>query len=305
MRIELKDRNIVSFKIKNTGGERTFAVINTMLMLIIIFIMFYPFYYVSVASVSKPDALAIHTGILLRPLGFTLDAYTMTFRNPMIIIGYRNTLLYVALGVCISLSMTTLGAYVLSRRDFLLRRPLSLFCLFTMFFSGGIIPMYLKVNQLGLGNTMWALLLPACVNTFNMIVMRTSFSVLPAALDESARIDGANDFVILLRIVLPLSLPILAVILLFYAVEIWNSWFSAMLYLKDRQKYPLQLVLREILITSNQDVMMADVSQGERENIGELIKYASIMIASLPIMCIYPFLQKYFVKGMMIGAIKG
>jgi putative aldouronate transport system permease protein len=175
---------------------------------------------------------------------------------------------------------------------------------FTMFFSGGLIPNYLTVMNLGLIDSRWAIILPSAISTYNMIIMRTSFSSIPDSLEESATIDGANDITILTCIILPLSLPIIAVMVLFYGVSHWNSWFSAMFYLRSRTLYPLQLILREILITNSIDNMTTDVSAMDKEPIGESIKYATIMVATLPVLFIYPFLQKYFVKGVMIGAIK-
>jgi len=174
-----------------------------------------------------------------------------------------------------------------------------------MFFIGGLIPSYLLVLNLGLMDTMWALLLPSAINTYNMIIMRTAFADVPVSLEESARLDGANDLQILLRIVLPLSMPVIAVILLFYGVAHWNSWFSAMIYIRTRTKFPLQLVLREILIASSTTAMTADVANIDKEPVDAVVKYATIIVATLPILCLYPFLQRYFVKGVMIGAVKG
>ena len=177
------------------------------------------------------------------------------------------------------------------------------FIVFTMFFSGGLIPMYLLMQNLSLINTRWAMWLPGMIGTTNLIIMRTSFKAIPSSLEESARIDGANDFVILYRVIVPLSKPVIAVMLLYYGVGHWNSWFNAMIYLQDRNLYPLQLILREILIDSTTDVI--ELGGDDSEPIAQTIKYATIMVATVPILCVYPFLQKYFVKGVMIGAIKG
>ena len=289
---------------KRSIGESIFTVFNTLFMYVIMFITVYPFLYVAFASLSDPGRITIHSGLLLYPLDFTLGAYKGAFNNPMILIGYRNTLFYVVFGTAYMVLMTSLGAYVLSRRGLYWGRLITLLCVFTMFFSGGMIPSYLIVKSLGMENTVFALIIPASISTFNMILMRTSFRTIPESLEQSAKIDGANDWTILFRIVLPLSMPIVAVMILFYGVGIWNSWFSAMLYLRNRTLYPLQLILREILIINNLDVMGFGVGNTERESYGMTIKYAIIMIASIPIMCVYPFLQKYFIRGIMVGAIK-
>jgi putative aldouronate transport system permease protein len=174
----------------------------------------------------------------------------------------------------------------------------------TMFFQGGLIPTYLLVSNLGLVDTPWAMIIPGAINTWNLIIMRTSFQAVPASLEESAKIDGANEWTIMWRIILPLSIPVMAVMVLFYAVGHWNAWFNAMIYLRDRNLYPLQLILREILITNSTDSMMTNASGVDKMPISETIKYATIMVATIPILVLYPFLQKYFVKGVMIGALK-
>jgi len=293
-------------KIKTPRSELTFRGFNYAFMTLFMLATLYPMLYVAFASVSRPEMIAGHTGFLLRPLGFTLGAYNMVFQNPMLVRSYMNTILYVTVGTSINLFMTTLGAYVLSRKDFMLRVPVMMFIVFTMFFSGGLIPTYLIVLALGLNNTMWALLLPTAISSFNLILMRTYFSSIPETFEEAARIDGANDLLILVKVILPLSMPIVAVMVLFYGVGHWNSWFSAMIYLRTRELFPLQLILREILILADTRDMMTNIDPGlDREPISEIIKYATIMVATIPILCVYPFLQKYFVKGVMIGGIKG
>lgn len=290
---------------KRSFGETVFGIANTIFMIALIAVTLYPLLYVAFASVSDPATLMRHRGVLLKPLGFTLEAYKLVFRNPMIAIGYQNTLLYVVAGTTINLLMTALGAYALSRKNVLLRNPIMFMIVFTMFFSGGLVPTYLLVgNTLNLIDSPWALIIPPAINTWNLIIMRTAFQSIPDALEEAARIDGANDFTILFRIVLPLSLPVVAVMILFYSVAHWNAYFSAMIYLRTRELYPLQLVLREILITNSTDNMTAGISSGDVMPIGETIKYATIVVATLPILCVYPFLQRYFVKGVMVGAIR-
>lgn len=185
------------------------------------------------------------------------------------------------------------------------KNPIMFLIVFTMFFNGGLIPTYLLVNNLGLLDSRWALIIPSAMSAYNLIIMRTSFQGIPVSLEESAKLDGANDFTVLFRIVLPLSMPVVAVMILFYGVGHWNSWFNALIYLRTRDLYPLQLILREILITNSTDSMMTGVGGADKMPIGETIKYATIIVATIPILLLYPFLQKYFVKGVMIGAIKG
>jgi putative aldouronate transport system permease protein len=290
---------------KRSIAESAFGVFNVCFLLFLALITLYPFLYVTFASLSNPSQLASHTGLLLSPLGFTVDGYISVFKNPNIITGYTNTILYVAVGTTINLFMTCLGAYVLSRKGVMLRDPMMMMIVFTMFFSGGLIPNYLLVKGLGMFNTMWALIIPGAINTYNLIIMRTSFAAIPVSLEESARIDGANDFTILFKIILPLSKAVLSVMVLFYAVAHWNSWFSAMIYLQKRDMYPLQLFLREILINSSTDSMITGTDGSDKEAVSEIIKYCTIVVATGPIIAVYPFLQKYFTKGVMIGAVKG
>lgn len=275
-------------------------------MVAIIFITLYPFLHVAFSSFSSPTKIVTHRGLMLGPQGFSLEAYRMVMENPMIAIGYRNTIVYVLVGTFINIIMTSLGAYVLSRKRYLYKKAFMFFIVFTMFFQGGLIPTFLLVRNIGIYNTMWALVLPIAISTWNLIVMRTYLMGLPDSLEESAKIDGASHITILFRIILPLSMPIVAVMILFYGVGHWNSWFFAMIYLRDRTKFPLQLVLREILISSHmRDVTSGDMSLLERQRMYLIIRPAVIMIATVPILFLYPFLQKYFVKGVMIGALKG
>ncbi|WP_426447378.1 carbohydrate ABC transporter permease [Paenibacillus sp. S-38] len=289
---------------RRTWEERMFDGSNALFMVLLSILTLYPFLYVAFASLSDPASLMQHRGLLLMPEGFSLDAYKAVFDNPMIPAGYRNTLFYVTAGTAINLFMTSLGAYVLSRKGLYFRNAMMFFIVLTMFFQGGLIPTYLLVSSLGMIDTPWAMLLPGAISTWNLIIMRTSFQAVPVSLEESARIDGANDWTILFRVIIPLSLPVIAVMILFYGVGHWNAWFGAMLYLRDRELYPLQLVLREILITNSTDNMTTGASSLDKIPIGETIKYATIIAATIPILLLYPFLQKYFVKGVMIGAIK-
>lgn len=274
-------------------------------MIFLIVITLYPFIYIAFASVSDPSRLISYSGPLYMPLGFSLAAYKAVLANPMILLGYRNTLFYVFAGTSVNIVMTCLGAYVLTRKGVYWRNAIMMFCVFTMFFSGGLIPFYLTVHSLKLTNTVWSLIFPTAVSTFNLIVMRTYFLGIPDSMEESAKIDGAGDFRILFRIFVPLAMPVIAVILLFYGVSHWNAWFYAMIFLRKREMFPLQLILREILISSSMDEMVTGASGSDKEALGQTIKYATIMVATLPILFIYPFLQKYFVKGVMVGALKG
>jgi putative aldouronate transport system permease protein len=285
-------------------GESIFDTTNIVFMLLLSTVTLYPLLYVLFASLSDPTYVLQSRGILLYPQGFSLHAYELVFKNPNISQAYLNTLIYVVAGTSINLFLTCLGAYALSRKNVLWKNPIMFLIVFTMFFEGGLIPMYILVGKLGMLDTRWALLIPSAISAYNLIIMRTSFQAIPDSLEESARIDGANDWVILIRIVIPLSLPVIAVMLLFYGVGHWNSWFSAMIYLQDRSLLPLQMILREILILNDSNSMLTGVSIGDKEQIGETIKYATIIISTVPILFLYPFLQKYFVKGVMIGAIK-
>ena len=301
MKVNFKTNN--RNKIKKSKGAAIFDTVNVTLMIVISLCMLYPMLYVIFASFSDPTAYTKHSGLLLSPAGFSLESYKLAFENPMLFKGYLNTIIIILVSVTLSMILTSLCAYVLSRKDFKLRKFCTVAIVITMFFSGGMIPFYFTVKDLGLENSMWSLILPTAINTINMIILRTSFESIPSALVESASIDGAGHWTILFRIILPLSKATLAVLVLYYAVANWNSWFNAMLFINDREKYPLQLVLREILITSDTSSMTA--GESDREFIGETIKYAIIVISTVPILCIYPFLQKYFAKGVMVGSVKG
>lgn len=289
---------------KKSIGERLFDGFNIVLLAAGSFLFLYPLWFVIVSSVS--DAASIASGaVSLWPRGFNLEAYERVFSDSRVWLTYRNTIFYVLAGTLINLVLTTLGAYPLSRRDLFGRNAIMLFIVFTMFFSGGLIPMYLNVRDLGLFDTRWALLLPGAISAYNLIVMRTFFqSTIPDGLIESAKIEGASEYRILWSIVLPLSMPVVAVMTLFYAVYHWNSWFDAMIYLQDRSLHPLQLLLREILVSSQTNDMLGGVGSGDVVGVSETIKYATTVIATLPILVIYPFLQKYFAKGVMLGGVK-
>ncbi|TFE19893.1 carbohydrate ABC transporter permease [Cohnella luojiensis] len=286
-------------------GERAFDVGVYSALIFLVVLTLYPLLYVLFASFSEADQLIVNKGILWKPLGFSLEAYESVMRNPGILNGYRNTLFIVAGGLSVNLIMTALGAYVLSRKNVLWNNAFMIFIVFTMFFHGGLIPLYLVVKGVGLLNSLWSTIIPFAVSTFNLIIMRTAFMSVPDSLEESAKIDGANHFTILFRIIIPLSMPVIAVMILYYAVDKWNGWFYASVFIQRRELFPLQLVLREILISNATDSMSAGADAGDRFQIGETIKYATIMVATVPILCIYPFVQRFFVKGVMIGSLKG
>lgn len=288
-----------------TLGEKTFDVFNVAFLIALSVVTIYPFLYVLIASLSDPAWVVKVRGPVWFPKGFNLEAYRLVFNNPSILTGYANTLFYVVVGTALNILMTSLGAYALSRQNVMWKNPIMFLIVFTMFFNGGLIPTYLLVNNLGLLDSRWALIIPAAMSAFNLIIMRTAFQAVPVSLEESAKLDGANDFTVLFRIILPLSMPVVSVMILFYGVGHWNAWFNALIYLRTRDLYPLQLILREILITNSTDSMLTGAAGGDRMPIGETIKYATIIIATVPILLLYPFLQKYFVKGVMIGAIKG
>jgi len=286
-------------------SEKLIDAIIVFLMIVIILITIYPMVYVLFASFSDGTRIMKHTGILIAPLGFDLSAYQAVFRNPMILIGYRNTAFLVIFGSVYSVLMTSLGAYFLSRKNVLWQKPIMILIVFTMFFGGGLIPFFFVVRDLNLLDNLLALIIPSSITTFNMIIMRTAFMSIPDSFEESARIDGANDFSILFRVILPLSMPVVAVMLLFYGVGRWNAWFHAAIFLRTRELFPLQLILREILIANDLGVMTAGSDAADRMMLAATIPYALIIVATVPVLFIYPFLQRYFIKGVMIGGLKG
>jgi ABC-type sugar transport system, permease component len=287
---------------KSTFSERVFMVIVYVLLGLLALACLYPMVHVLFASISDPLKLMLHSGTLLWPKGFSLKGYEIVLANKNIATGYMNTLIYLGAGTAINMLLTTLGAYALSRKGYMFKKTITLIIVFTMYFSGGLIPNFLLVKGIGIYNTRWALLLPTAIATWNLIVMRTSFQSIPESLEESAKIDGANDYTVLFRIFLPVSKATLAVMMLFYAVGHWNAWFNAMVYLRDRKLYPLQLFLREILLANSSansvnpdaDVYFLD----------EVIKFATIIISTIPILFVYPFVQRYFMSGVMLGSLK-
>lgn len=292
---------------RQSFGDRAFGVVNYVMLCFILLIVIYPLVYILSASFSNPAAI-LRGEIWLLPVDFTLNSYSKVLNNSDILQGYGNTILYTVVGTAINLVMTIMAAYPLSRRDFYGRNAITALIVFTMFFSGGMIPMYLLIRSLGMLDTIWALVIPGAISVWNLVIMRTFFQTsIPFEIQESASIDGCSNLKILTRIVLPLSMPIIAVMILFYAVSHWNSFFSALIYLQDRAKFPLQIILREILIQHDMGDMASRIDDNRLEYLLEVegIKYAVVIVANLPVLILYPFLQKYFVKGVMIGALKG
>lgn len=286
-----------------------FDVVNTALLIVVLLLILYPLYFVVIASISDPTA--VNSGqVTLLPKGFTLEGYKRVLQETQIWRGYLNSIIYTVVYTLIGLVVTFAAAYSLSRKDFRCRNFFMVVFMITTFFGGGLIPTYLLMRNLHIVNTMWAIVLPGSFSVFNVIVIRTYFqTTIPFELQEAAKIDGCSDFKILTRIMIPLSAPIVAVMALFLAVAMWNSYFSAMIYLTDETKYPLQLILNQILVEQQLSSQLAGSSGGvamaEQARISELIKYAVMIVSSLPVLIIYPFLQKYFVKGIMVGAVKG
>ncbi|MNO31180.1 L-arabinose transport system permease protein AraQ [compost metagenome] len=291
---------------KGPSDERWFDVIVYLIAAVIILIVLYPLLFVVSASFSDP-ARVLNGEVWLFPKGVTLEAYNNILHNDQIWIGYSNSILYTVVGTLINIVMTLLAAYPLSRPDLPGRKGLMLIITLTMFFSGGLIPSYLLVKSLGMVDTMWALIIPGAISTYNLIVMRTYFqSSIPWELQEAAHIDGCSNWRLLVSIILPLSKPILAVMVLFYAVGHWNAFFNALIYIRSEHLYPLQLVLREILmISQSTGVDGGNVGMEEKILLSESIKFAVIIVSSLPVLVMYPFVQRHFVKGVMIGSIKG
>ncbi len=292
--------------LKRTPGQKIFAVFNTIGLLLLSLIFLLPVWHVLMGSVSDPLKVSAHSGVILRPLGeVTLGGYQLVLQNNSILRAYANTILVVTAATLLGLFLTILAAYVMSVRGLYWKKPINFLVTFTMIFNGGLIPTYMVVRNLKLTDTYWALIIPVCCVAYNIIIMRTSFSEVPDAITEAATIDGAGHFRILFQIVLPVSKAIIAVIVLFYAIQHWNAWFNASIYLRDRQLFPLQLVLREIVLNSSENSIVADADANTVDIFRPLIKYCSIMVSIIPMMVIYPFVQKYFVTGVMIGSVKG
>lgn len=293
-------------------SSRAFDVMIYVLLTVLTLCCLYPIVHIVFASVSDPARLVAHKGVLLKPLGLTMDGYKLIFKDNSLLVGYKNTILYVGLGTLVNMLMTIMGAFVLSRRDLYFKKYIMIIITVTMFFGGGLIPWFLLMKDIGLYNNLWAMILPTALNTWNMIVLRTGFQSIPTELEEAAIIDGASQLKLLVNVILPLSKATLAVIFLYYLVGNWNSWFNAMVLLKDRDQFPLQLLLKEILVANDSTATTQGSAGGvvidsasSATAFRELVKYCTIVFSTLPILMVYPFLQKYFVKGVYVGSIKG
>jgi putative aldouronate transport system permease protein len=288
-------------------GYSVFTVFNYIILSFVILVTAYPVYYVLIASFSNPASLMVNYGLMWLPkTPLTLLAYKMVLAHPQILSGYRNTLFVLVTGLVFNMILTCLGAYFLCLKNSMLRKPLSVIMIFTMYFSGGLVPVYLNVQGLGLMNSLWALIIPGAISTYNMLILRSAFSAVPDSLVEVARLDGASHFQILTKIFLPLSGATLAVMVLYYGVGHWNAWFNASIFIQTPSKYPLQLVLRNILLLNqNAEFTAAAADDSMSALMAEIIKYALIVVSTAPILILYPFLQRFFTKGVMIGAIKG
>ena len=288
-------------------GDRVFTIVNYSLLMLVLIIELYPLVYVVAASFSDPQAV-VSGKVFLFPVNPTLKGYAAVFKNKKILTGFSNSIFYLIVGTVLNLVMTMLCAYPLSRKEFRARGFLSMFFVFTMYFSGGMVPAYILVNKLGMINTRWSMIIPMAMSTYNMIICRTYIvKYIPDELYEASQMDGCTPFRYMLSVVVPLSKPILAVLTLYYGVVRWNDYFNAMLYLYKDNLQPLTIVMKEILIMSQVDMtQVTDASAVSKlQGMSELLKYSTIVVASLPVMLLYPLIQKHLVKGVMIGAVKG
>ncbi|WP_284639361.1 carbohydrate ABC transporter permease [Paenibacillus silviterrae] len=297
----------MSPNIREATGDKIFNIVNYVMLSLFFIAVLYPLIYIISASFSSTKAV-ISGKVWLWPVDPGLKGYEAVFSNKAIWSGFANSLFYTVVGTMVNVVLTLMAAYPLARKDFIGRNLIMFIFVFTIMFSGGLIPNYMLVKDLGLLDTRWAMIIPSALSVFNVIITRTYFQTnIPNEMLEAAQVDGSTDWQFLTRIVLPLSGPIVAVISLFYAVNHWNSYFSALLYLKDRDLYPLQLVLRSILIQNQIDpsMVMSEEDLVARQGLADLLKYSLIVVATVPVLIIYPFVQKHFVKGVMIGSIKG
>ena len=295
-------------KIKSSFSRKLFVGFNYTFLTVLAIIFILPVVHVFFSSISDPYWLNTKSGLVLYPHGINFTGYQLVFNNKDLIRGFGNTIIYVTASTVIGMVVTIIGAYVLSRRDMLFADTIMMLISFTMIFGGGIVPSYIIMQKLSLLNTRWAVILPACVSTYNLIIMRTAFQTVPPALEESARLDGAGDLTVIFQVLLPLVKASAATIALYYIIAHWNSWFQASMYLQNRELFPLQLVLREILIVNdaNSAASMSTLDAVSDANAyKQLVKYAVIIVSSAPMIVVYPFVMKYFESGVMVGAVKG
>lgn len=286
---------------KPTKGYRAFQVINTIIMIFVIFITMYPFVYLVAQSFSS-DAAASAGKVTFYPIGFNVNTYKYILRDNQFFRYYGNTIFYTVVGTFISVACTALIAYPLSKPRLRLNKVITPLVVFTMYFAGGMIPNYIVITQwLGLQDSMWSIILPNAISTFNLLVMKSFFAGLPEELEEAAAIDGMNTYQIFLKIIIPLSKPIIATMCLFYMVTMWNEWFTPMLYLDSKDKWPVALYVRQLVEGANN----TEIGSSDASSVQATVKSATMVLTSIPIICVYPFVQKYFVQGMTIGAVKG
>lgn len=286
---------------KPTKGYRAFQVINTIIMIFVIFITLYPFVYLVAQSFSS-DAAASAGKVTFYPIGFNVNTYKYILRDNQFFRYYGNTIFYTLVGTFISVACTALIAYPLSKPRLRLNKVITPLVVFTMYFAGGMIPNYIVITQwLGLQDSMWSIILPNAISTFNLLVMKSFFAGLPEELEEAAAIDGMNTYQIFLKIIIPLSKPIIATMCLFYMVTMWNEWFTPMLYLDSKDKWPVALYVRQLVEGANN----TEIGSSDASSVQATVKSATMVLTSIPIICVYPFVQKYFVQGMTIGAVKG
>lgn len=288
---------------RESHGEKVFHVVNAILLIMVVFITLFPFLNIVAQSFSSSGAInAGKVGII--PKGFNVDTYKVVMSDKMFWINYKNTIIYTVIGTLISLALTTMYAYVISKKDLKGVKFFTTFAVFTMFFSGGMIPTYLLVKQLGMLNTMWAVILPGALSVYNMLIMKSFFENLPPSLEEAAAIDGLDTFGIFFKIILPLSKPIIATMVLFYAVATWNSWFGAFLYLDKKELFPVTIYLRDLMAGASSGTASSAMSADSQTQVSANIKAVTMFLSVLPILCVYPFVQKYFVNGIMLGSVK-
>lgn len=290
-------------------SDKIYYVITYLMIVAVVFVTLFPLYFILIASFSSPNAVMLGK-VLLWPVDITLRAYRQVFKNPNIWISYKNTLVYTVVGTAFSLTTTLTAAFVFSRKNLIGSRLCMLAILFTMYFSGGLIPTYFNIRNLGMLNTIWALVIPGMISGYNLIIARTFMqSSIPDALEEASKLDGCSPIRYFLSVVIPLSTPIIGVLCLYSVVGQWNSYYSALIYMDERSKYPLQLILREVLVQGTMNTDNMDTASMEEAieflNLAESIKYAIVIVSSVPMLVLYPFLQKFFVKGVMIGSVKG
>lgn len=290
---------------KEKLGSQIFDIVNATILLLLVIACLYPVWYVFVASFSSSSAITANAGKLLWPQGFSIVAYINVFKHPLIISGYRNILFILLFSLPLNMVMTLFCGFFMSAKDVMFKKVIVSYLMITMFFGGGLIPSYLNQRDLGLYDNLWALIIPSALSLYNAIICRSAIEAIPDSLIESAYIDGANDFTILFKIIAPLIKATLAVLLLYYFVGHWNSWFNASIYIKDRTLLPIQNILRAVLLANDRSLNQGAESLDAVNTFAETIKYSAIVISTLPVLCIYPFLQKYFIKGVMIGAVKG